>query len=66
MAENKWVTGVTGLGSYGPLLITPRKSKTKQRMVFRVINVKDSLLPTGKVWSLDFQGTGRAHLLGNE
>ena len=34
----------------------PRKSKTKQRMVFRMIHVKDSLLPMGKVWSLDFLG----------
>ena len=25
-------------------------------MVFRVIHVKDSLLPMGKVWSLDFLG----------
>ena len=32
------------------------KSKTKQRMVFRVIHVKDSLLQRGKVWSLDFLG----------
>ena len=32
------------------------KSKTKQRMVFRMIHVKDSLLPLGKVWSLDFLG----------
>ena len=35
---------------------TPWKSKTKQRMVFRMIHVKDSLLPRGKVWSLDFLG----------
>ena len=34
----------------------PWKSKTKQRMVFRMIHVKDSLLPRGKVWSLDFLG----------
>ena len=34
----------------------PWKSKTKQRMVFRMIHVKDSLLPMGKVWSLDFLG----------
>ena len=34
----------------------PWKSKTKQRMVFRMIHVKDSLLPLGKVWSLDFLG----------
>ena len=32
------------------------KSKTKQRMVFAMIHIKDSLLPMGKVWSLDFQG----------
>ena len=29
------------------------KSKTKQRMVCRMIHIKDSLLPMGKVWSLD-------------
>ena len=29
----------------------PWESKTKQRMVFRMIHVKDSLLPMGKVWS---------------
>ena len=29
----------------------PWESKTKQRMVFRMIHVKDSLLPRGKVWS---------------
>ena len=34
----------------------PWKSNTKQRMVFRMIHVKDSLLPRGKVWSLDFLG----------
>ena len=34
----------------------PWKSKTKQRMVLRMIHVKDSLLPMGKVWSLDFLG----------
>ena len=38
----------------------PWESKTKQRMVFRMIHVKDSLLPMGKVWSLDFLGL---HLL---
>ena len=27
---------------------------TKQRMIFRMIHVKDSLLTMGKVWSLDF------------
>ena len=41
---------------FGPLIYN--KSKTKQRMVFRMIHGKDSdsLLPMGKVWSLDFQG----------
>ena len=34
----------------------PWESKTKQRMVFRMIHEKDSLLPMGKVWSLDFLG----------
>ena len=34
----------------------PCKSKTKQRMVFRMIHIKDSLLPMGKVWSLDSLG----------
>ena len=34
----------------------PWKSKTKQRMVFRMIHIKDSLLPMGKVWSLDLLG----------
>ena len=29
------------------------KSKTKQGMVFRMIRIKDSLLPMGKVWSWD-------------
>ena len=36
---------------------TPWKSKTKQRMVFRMIHIKDSLLPMGKVWSLDSLAT---------
>ena len=36
---------------------SPWKSKTKQRMVFRMIHVKDSLLPRGKVWSLYFLGS---------
>ena len=36
--------------------IIPWKSKTKQRMVFGMIDVKDSLLLTGKVLSLDFLG----------
>ncbi len=39
-------------------LHVPWESKTKQRMVFRMIHVKDSLLPMGKVWSLDFLGVG--------
>ena len=34
----------------------PWKSKVKQRMVVRMIHVKNSLLPRGKVWSLDFLG----------
>ena len=34
----------------------PWKAKTKITMVFRMIHVKDSLLPMGKVWSLDFLG----------
>ena len=29
----------------------PWKSKTKQRMIFRIVHIKDSLLPMGKVWS---------------
>ena len=41
-----------GIGAHG----IPWKSKTKQRMVFRMIHIKDSLLPMGKVWSLDFLG----------
>ena len=40
------------------ILYMPWESKTKQRMVFRMIHVKDSLLPMGKVWSLDFLGMG--------
>ena len=38
------------------------KSKTKQRMVFRMIHVKDSLLARGKVWSLDFLGQYYGHV----
>ena len=34
----------------------PWKSKTKQRMVLRMIHVKDSLPPIGKVWFLDSLG----------
>ena len=41
---------------YNIYIYIPWKSKTKQRMVFRMIHVKDSLLPMGKVWSLDFLG----------
>ena len=37
------------------ILHVPWKSKTKQRMFFRMIHVKDSLLPMGKVWSLDLR-----------
>ena len=33
------------------MLNFPWESKTKQRMVFRMIHEKDSLLPMGKVWS---------------
>ena len=32
------------------------KSKTKQGMVFRMIRIKDSQLPMGKVWSWDSLG----------
>ena len=32
-------------------------------MVFRMIHVKDSLLPRGKVWSLDFLGKSILHYL---
>ena len=35
--------------------VYPWESKTEQRMVIRMIHVKDSL-PMGKVWSLDFLG----------
>ena len=38
------------------IMDAPWKSKTKQRMVFRMIHMKDSLLPMGKVWSLDSLG----------
>lgn len=38
------------MNSIGFLCI-PRKSKTKPRMVFRMIHEKDSLLTMGKVWS---------------
>ena len=44
---------------YHPLeleMFIPWKSKVKQRMVVRMIHVKNSLLPRGKVWSLDFLG----------
>ena len=34
----------------------PWKSKTKHSMVFWMIHVKDSLLPKGNGWSLDFRG----------
>ena len=46
----------------------PWKSKTKQRMAFRMIQKKDSPLPMGKIWFLDslvtyiflgFAGVGR-------
>ena len=32
----------------------PWESETKQKKVFNMIQVKDSVLPRGKVWSLDF------------
>ena len=32
------------------------KSKTRQRIVFGMIHLKDSLLPRGNVWYLDFLG----------
>ena len=44
------------MSHYTTTYAVPWKSKTKQRMVFRMIQVKDSLLPMGKVWSLDFLG----------
>ena len=34
------------------VLHIPWKSKTKQRMALRMIDIKDSLLPMGKVWSI--------------
>ena len=40
-------------------LVFPWKSKTKQRMVFGMIHVKDFPLLMGKVWSLDFLGFGQ-------
>ena len=38
------------------IFICTWKSKTKQRIVFRMLHVKDCLLPRGKVWYLDFLG----------
>ncbi len=35
-------------GSFSRCKMLPWKSKTKQRMVFRILHVKDSLLPIGK------------------
>ena len=40
----------------GSVHTLPWQSKTKQRVVFGIIHVEDSLLPMGTVWSLDFQG----------
>ena len=34
----------------------PGSPRPKKRMVFRMIHIKDSLLPMGKVWSLDSLG----------
>ena len=47
-------------------IILPWKSKTKQRMVFWMIHGKDSPLPMGKVWSLDFLGIGTEMSLFND
>ena len=41
---------------HSKFLYDPWESKTKQSVVFRMIPIKDSLLPMGKVWSLDFLG----------
>ena len=41
----------------------PWKSKTKQRMVFGMIHVKDFPLLMGKVWSLDFLGVLKIKVL---
>ena len=38
------------------MYIYPGSPRPKQRMVFSMIHVKDSLLLVGKVWSLDFLG----------
>ena len=51
------------LNIYTFTIYIPWKSKTKQRMVFRMIHIQDSLLPMGKVWSLDFLGICNIHLL---
>ena len=42
----------------------PWKSKTKQRMAFGMIQIKDSPLPMGKVWFLDSLGisTSTCHI----
>ena len=51
-----WVKSCIAFRSTIWMFWYPWKSKTKQRMVFAMNHVKDSLLPMGKVWSLDFQG----------
>ena len=51
----KWWQRLPGY-IYCTYIYIPWKSKTKQRMVFRMIHVKDSLLLLGKVWFLDFVG----------
>ena len=48
--------GIPKVVSLEDFLSVPWKSKTKQRMVFRMIQMKDSLLPMGKVWFLDVLG----------
>ena len=44
------------VGQITDMCIHPGKSKTKQRMVFGIVHIKGSLLPMGKVWSLDSLG----------
>ena len=51
------VNASTVLEEYMAQVSTPWKSKTKQRMAFRMIQIKDSPLPMGKVWFLDSLGT---------
>ena len=49
----RYISGVLCIGDvfFWGGEIFPWKSKTKQRMVFRMIHVKDALLRMGKVWS---------------